>query len=28
SRLLIDPQLDLTGVRDAWTPKKWILHYE
>ena len=28
SRLLIDPQLDLTGVRDTWTPKKWILHYE
>ena len=28
SRLLIDPQLDLTSVRDTWKPKKWILHYE
>ncbi|WP_027000274.1 HTTM domain-containing protein [Eisenibacter elegans] len=28
SRLLIDPNVDLTKERDGFAPKKWILHYE
>ncbi len=28
SRLLIDPEVDLTQVSDSWKPKKWILPYE
>jgi len=28
SRLLIDPQIDLTQQKDTFSPKKWILHYE
>ncbi|MDX2285052.1 MAG: HTTM domain-containing protein [Bacteroidia bacterium] len=27
SRLLIDPSLDLTQIRDGWAPKTWILPY-
>jgi hypothetical protein len=27
SKLLIDPQLDLTTVQDSWRPKTWILPY-
>ncbi|GAB4419993.1 MAG: HTTM domain-containing protein [Bacteroidia bacterium] len=27
SRLLIDPQTDLTRIRDSWAPKTWILPY-
>jgi len=28
SRLLIDPEADLTRIRDGWPPKDWILPYE
>ena len=28
SRLLFDPYLDLTGLKDTWTPKDWIYPYE
>ena len=27
SRLLIDPTLDLTKIRDDWSPKTWISAY-
>lgn len=27
SQLLIDPQVDLTALKDGWKPKKWILPY-
>ncbi len=28
SRLLIDPSVDLTKIRDNWQPKNWILPFE
>ncbi len=28
SRLLIDPEADLTRLRDGWKPKDWILPYD
>ncbi len=28
SRLLIDPKVDLTQIRDGWKPKDWILPYD
>lgn len=27
SKLLVDPQLDLTTIQDSWRPKTWILPY-
>ena len=26
SKLLLDPNLDLTKIRDGWSPKTWILN--
>ena len=28
SQLLLDPQLDLTRVKDGWAPKNWILPFD
>lgn len=28
SKLLIDPNQDLTKISDSWSPKNWIIHYE
>ena len=28
SRLLFDPQLDLTSIKDSWAPKTWLSPYQ